>query len=291
MPKYIFAASAMLLLVCLPGFACSQSSVPAGRPTETALSQEQQQRLDAANKLFQTGQYADAARNYKQLLGEIPSSNPQHNLIAKLASESALNVGENGFVLDTLRPIETADPSDWQAVALLARLYTQTGQKNLRDAELTRLVDLHRRATSPQIAKLRQIPLETIPFSRGTVRVFFSLEPWGRFNVYLMSRVYDQSGKQVYRITLESADFDQPNFAKENPALAAKGVRLFSIDGYGPDIQMPNGQTTQNHSLFGFYSGEPDYDTYRTRMLEIAEGRATPVSQTTHNTQPQTVNP
>ena len=137
-------------------------------------------------------------------------------------------------------------------------------------------MDLHRRAASPQIAKLQQIPLETVPFSRGTIRIFFSLEPWSRFNIYLMSRVYDLSGKQVYRITLESADFDQPNFAKEHPDLAAKGVRMFSLDGYGPDIQLANGQTTQNHSTFGFYSGRPEYDTYRARVLEIAEGKAAP---------------
>ncbi len=283
MLKRILPACAMLLLACLSEFAHSQSTAPV---PETTLAPEQQQKLDVANRLFQSGQYADAVSHYKQLLGEVDASNPQHNLIAKFACESALNIGENSFVLDTLRPMETADPNDWQAAALLARLYTQTGQKNLRDSELARLVDLHRRAASPQIAKLQQIPLETVPFSRGTIRIFFSLEPWSRFNIYLMSRVYDLSGKQVYRITLESADFDQPNFAKEHPDLAAKGVRMFSLDGYGPDIQLANGQTTQNHSTFGFYSGRPEYDTYRARVLEIAEGKAAPMSQTTHGTQP-----
>lgn len=101
--------------------------------------------------------------------------------------------------------------------------------------------------------------------------------------------LYDQSGKQVYRISLESADFDQPNFAKENPDLAAKGLRLFSIDAYGPDIQMANGQTTQDHATFGFYDGKPDYDTYRARVIEIAGGHAAPLvkQRTTRNTNPQ----
>ena len=183
MLKRMLLACAVLLVACLPEFAHSQGSVPAARPTEIAVTPEQKEKLDAANRLFQSGQYADALRNYKQLLGEVPPSNPQHSLIAKLASESALNVGENSFVIATLSPIETADPNDWQAAALLARLYTQTGQKNQRDAELAHLVDLHRHATSPQIAKLQQIPLETIPFSKGTIHIFFSLEPWGRFNV------------------------------------------------------------------------------------------------------------
>jgi hypothetical protein len=289
MHRPVLATSVLLLIACLP--AQGQVAAPAAQPTGTVLSTEQQQELDAANKLFQARQYAEAARSYKQLLVEVPDSNPQHNLIAKLASESALNLGENGFVLDTLSPIERSDPNDWQAAALLARLYTQTGQKGLRDAELARLIDLHRQTASPQFAKLKQIPLETIPFSKGTVRVFFSLEPWGRFNTYLMSRVYDQSGNQVYRISLESADFDQPNFAKENPDLAAKGLRLFSIDGYGPDIQTANGQTTQDHSTFGFYNGKPDYDTYRARVIEIAEGHAGRVSQTTHGPQGNATTP
>jgi tetratricopeptide (TPR) repeat protein len=265
MHKPVLATCAMLLLAFLPKSAHFQSAVSSAQAAATVLTTEQQQELDAANKLFQAKQYAEAARSYKQLLGEVPTSNPQHILIAKLTSESALNLGETAFVLDTLGPIEKSDPNDWQAASLLARLYAQTGQKSLRDAELARLVDLHRQAASPQFAKLQQIPLETIPFPKGTIRVFFSLEPWGRFNIYLMARVYDQSGKQVYRISLESADFDQPNFAKENPDLAAKDIRLFSIDGYGPDLQMANGQTTQNHSTFGFYNGKPDYDTFRAR--------------------------
>ena len=279
-------AFGMLLLACLPELAHCQSSVLAVQ-AETSFTPEQQQKLDAANRLFQSGQNADALRNYKELLSQVPASDPHHNLLAKLASESALNIGENSFVLGTLLPIETADPNDWQATALLARLYAQTGQKDLRDAELAQLVDLHRRAASPQIAKLQQIPLETIPFRDGTIRIFFSLEPWGNYKVYLMSRVYDHSGKQVFRVTLESADFDQPQFAKEHPDLAAKGVRCFSLDGYGPDIQMANGQTTQIHSTYGFYTGKPDYDTYRARVLDIAENQAAPISQTTHDTPPK----
>jgi len=276
----------MLLLACLPALAHCQGSVPAVRP-ETSFTPEQQQKLDAANRLFQSGQYADALRNYKELLGEVPVSDPHHNLLAKFASESALNIGENGFVLEALLPVVTADPNDWQAAALLARLYVQTGQKALRDAELARLVDLHQRAVTPQIAKLQQIPLETVPFRDGTIRIFFSLEPWGRYKVYLMARVYDQAGRQVFRVTLESADFDQPQFAKDHPDLAAKGVRLFSLDGYGPNIQLPNGQTTQNHSTYGFYTGKPDYDTYRARVVDIAESHSAPISQTTHDMPPK----
>ena len=250
------------------------------------MTAEQRQKLEAAGKLFQSGQYGNALSDYKQLLMEVPASDPQHSLIAKFASESALNTGETDFALQTLRPLEASDSNDWQAAALLARLYTQTGQKALRDAELARLVDLHRRAISPQIAKLQQIPLETISFSKGSIRIFFSLEPWGRFNVYMMARVYDQSGKQVYRITLESDNVDQTVFAKDHPDLAAKGVRMFSLDGYGPDVQRANGLTTQDHSTFGFYQGEPAYDVYRAQVLEIAEGKSAPMSQTTHGTQP-----
>lgn len=167
---------------------------------------------------------------------------------------------------------------------MLARIYAETGQKQKRDAEIAHLVDLHKRAVSPQIARLQQFLLERIPTANGSIRIWYSLEPWGQYKTYIFSRVYDKTGQQILRITLESSDFDQPLFAKQHPDLAAQGVRLFSLDGYGQAQKLPNGGSTFTHMTFGFYNGQPAYDSIRERMIQIAEGQGKPVSKTETNT-------
>ena len=130
---------------------------------------------------------------------------------------------------------------------------------------------------------MQQVLLERIPESKGTIRIWYSLEPWGRYKTYLFARIYDDAGQQVERVTLESSDFDQPLFAKEHPDLAARGDRRFSLDGYGEDQHLPNGTVTQTHSTFGFFDGQPPYDTVRARIVQIAQQQAAaPISQTTH---------
>jgi len=273
--------------------AAGNSAAAPGNPLDQ-LTSEQKQKFEESFRLFQEQSYGDALAIDKQLLAAVPANTPAHVLIAKFAAEAALDTGDNSFALGALQPIEAANANDWQAAALLARAYAEAGDKAQRDAELAHLVDLHKRAVDPQIAQLTQIPLETIPFTKGTgsaavkgtIRVFYSLEPWGNFNIYLMARIYDQAGKQIYRVTLESDDMDQVFFKRDHPDLAAKGERRFSLDGYGPDIQLPNGQMTQDHATYGFFDGKPDYDTYRARVIEIAEGTETPMSQTTHGSKP-----
>jgi hypothetical protein len=97
----------------------------------------------------------------------------------------------------------------------------ETGDKQGRDGQLAHLVDLRKRAVSPQIAQMKQLLIGRISIPSGFIRVWYSLEPWGSYKTYLFCRVYNPAGEQVLRIALESADFDQPQFAKEHPDLAA----------------------------------------------------------------------
>jgi hypothetical protein len=118
-------------------------------------------------------------------------------------------------------PIAEAEPNDWQAASMLTRLYAETGDKQGRDAQLAHLVDLHPRAVSPQIARMKQLLIE-----RTFIRAWHSLEPWGSYKTYLFCRVYNTAGGQELRIALGSANFDQPQFAKEHPDLEPLGATL-----------------------------------------------------------------
>jgi tetratricopeptide (TPR) repeat protein len=259
-------------------------TVQSTRPPEdplAALTPEQRQTFIADATLFNAGKFPEALAGFRALLANLPDGLPAHILTAKFAAEASLNMGDRPYAFALLKPIEAANPDDWQARSLLARYYAENGDKAQRDAELVALVALHKADPQSQIGKLTQFLLERDTLSNGgSVRIWYSLEPWGNFKAYISSRIFDKDGNQVLRVTLESSDFDQPMFVKEHPDLAAKGDRRFSMDGYGPDQKMANGNVTQTHMLFGFFDGRPSYDVVRERIIAIAEGKKAPLSRT-----------
>lgn len=280
------------LFPLLPFAKAQQSGVGTARKSESEstaatdplsqLSPDQRQVYDAAARQFSAERYADALAAFKTLLEQLPPR-PTHLVISKYASEAALNTGDYSFARNRLMPIAEAEPSDWQAAAMLARLYAETGDKQARDAQLAHLVDLHKRAVSPQIAQMKQLLIERISIPSGFIRVWYSLEPWGSYKTYPFCRVYNTASKQVLRIALESADFDQPQFAKEHPDLAAAGARRFSLDGYGQEEEMPDGTVKGTHMTYGFFDGQPAYDAVRQQIIGIANGARGAMSKTEGN--------
>jgi tetratricopeptide (TPR) repeat protein len=254
------------------------------RPTDVTaqFSPDQRGLYNTGLECFRSESFPEALAAFRKLLPQLTPGTPGQVHVAKFAAEAAIDAGDRQYALDLLKPIEAADPNDWQASCLLARVYAEKGEKEPRDAEIAHAIDLHKRAVSPQIAKMQQFLLERIPLASGSVRVWYSLEPWGQYKTYLFARVYDGAGQQAFRVSLESADFDQPLFAKDNPDLAAKGVRLFSLDGYGNPQKLPNGNSSFTHATFGFFKGQPSYDSIRERIVKIAEERSKPASQTEH---------
>ncbi len=270
--RFRFAILAVVL-------ACSAAAQTQTDPL-AQLNAAQRTQYDSALQLFKTEHYSEALAAFRQILPQLLPGTPAQIQIAKFAAESAINAGDRDSALPLLKPIEAADVNDWQASSMLARVYAETGQRQLRDAELAHLVDLHTRAASPQIARMTQIVLERIPIDANRlIRVWYSLEPWGPYKIYLFARVYEPSGRQVLRLTLESSDFDQALFAQQHPDLAAKGTRCFSLDGYGPDQKLPNGPTTQTHFTFGLFDGQPSYDIGREQLINIANGKTKPKTQ------------
>lgn len=158
-----------------------------------------------------------------------------------------------------------------------ARLAAQSGDKATSDVEIARISKLHEQALIP--GQLTQYPIErdSLP-NGGSILIFQSIYPWGNFTVHNYARIFDMDGKLLRRITLESADLDQPRFAKEHSAEAVAGGRRFSYDGYQTAPTQPNGQHTETHVLFGCVDKEPTYDEMRTRFLQLATGGGRPAS-------------
>ncbi len=245
-----------------------------GTSATTDLSPEQQSRFTQARNDFNAEHWAEAAKDFS----ELHSAAPTNVVFSKFLAEAQINLGQTADALQATQTILAASPDDVQALAITAHAYAQAHQSAERDAAMAHLQSLHDSGAT----RLGQLIVEKddLP-GGGFVRIFDYLQPWSAYHITLMARVFDSSGKQIRRITLESGDFDQPAFAKEHPDLAAKGERRYSIDGYSEGAPGPNGTVTQTQALYGFYDGRPSYDTFRTRVLEIVQKQTAPAATTT----------
>jgi hypothetical protein len=236
--------------------------IQAGRATP-----QQKQQFDVASQAFTSQHYAEALAGFKALLQELPGD----PLLSKFAAESDLNCGDGKFAVDTLRPVVQTNPDDWQASALLAHAYAATGDNKARDAAMVHMLELRQKGVTPP--DMQVYILETIKVGDNTLVIRPSLVPWGPYKVHFLGQLMNAQGQIFFRMTLESSDFDQRSFARDHPKEAAAGLRRFSLDGY-----RQTGPNTQTHMTFGFYEGEPPYETVREKFLSIAENKEHPTS-------------
>ena len=270
---------AFLSALCLAGllpFAGAQST--ASPPTTTvanpqpSLTPDQQALFTQAGEAFNHEHWGEAIAGFGKLHTQLPND----ARFVKFEAEAEVNAGSSASAVALLDPLTGMNGNDIQALAILAHAYAQAHQSPERDSTLQRLQALHDSGASP----LQQMMLEkdTLP-NGGFVRFFYFFQPWSRYNVYYMARMFDGAGKQIERVTLESNDSDQPDFAHRHPDEAAKGMRFFSVDGY---IDHPNAQGggTQTHLSYAFFEGRPTYDVFRETVLAIASGEKKPLAKT-----------
>ena len=248
------------------------SHVESAQELVARLTPQQKQEFVDAGKAFGSQHYADALGSYKLLLNDLPGD----PILAKYASESALNTGDTPYALSLMKPLAQANPDDWQASALLIRAYAESGDKADRDAGFAHMLDLHKRGITPP--RLQQYIVERVKAGGKSLLIFTSLEPWGHYQVYNYAQLFDESGHLLLRTTIESNDSDQPLFAKDHPKEAASGVRSFSLDGYRGMGTPTSSTRLEAHSPFKFFIGQPSYDDVRDAFISIATGQTRPMS-------------
>jgi tetratricopeptide (TPR) repeat protein len=282
--KIVLAAltSAMIGLLS-PTQLCAQiEPVTPGTHVETAqelagrITPSQRTQLVAATTAFNSHQYAGALVSFKSLLRDLPAE----PLLAKFASDSALQLGDADFAVAELKPVVAANPEDWQALAMLTRAYAQSGDRINRDAGIAQMLVLHKRGVTPP--GLKDYKVEWIKAGDNALLIWTSLEPWGYYKTYDLGEVFDSKGALFLSISIESSDLEQKQFAREHPKEASEGVREFSLDAYRETGLNAAGQRTQTHYTFGFFTGQPTYDTVREEFVKIANGKATPLSSRTN---------
>lgn len=254
---------------------------PAMPPREAAqdlmakLTPEQRGQFADMTSASVHGHHAAALAISKELLAAFPGD-PVLSRIAADASlkivtgaDAAADSDANRFAIVTLKPIAERDPDDWLAAELLTRACAQAGDAACRDAGMAHMLDLHKRGVIP--GNRDRYLLERLKASDKTVVIYNSLEPWSKFHVYDVADVYGADDKVVLRVTLETDDFDQPLFKQQYPDLATKGERRFSMDGYS-EATADDGKRTLRHFTYGFFDGQPSYDTFRSQLVKIVTG-------------------
>lgn len=270
---------AAFMFVCFSSFtAANAQQPPPAEPQSTPhfATEQQQAQFETAKQDAATGHWSDALALLKPLHDLLPGDVD----LTRFTAEVAINGGDTAYALAQLKPVVAANPHSWLALMLMARVYAETHDVASRDAALSALAALHDSGLHSKLNATQVFLIERIALSNGTMDLYYSLEPWSRYNIYEMARVYNASGQQVRRITLESNDFDQPTWAQQHPQLAAQGLRMFSLDGY-TEQYAANGRHTQTHSTYRFFDGRPAYDAVRDEMVAIASGKTGPISSTT----------
>lgn len=258
---------------------------PAAAGGLSSLSPDEKSQMDAAGRDFKVEKYSDALAIYKPLV----AAHPGEPMLAKFAAESAINAGEREYATGLLAPILAANPQDWQATALLTRIYAENGNKAGRDAEMARMAELHDRGVIP--AQLQQYLLEAVHQDGKTLRIWHSLVPWGNQKVYDYARVFDANGGAVLQIEMESMDIDQTFFAKNHPAEAAAGVRVFSFDTFSQGAAQANGTRSYTHGTVDMFAGKPTYDAVHAAFVQIAFGKYERQATSLFNPQPAAPKP
>jgi hypothetical protein len=279
--KLLLATTLMATLLAAPASLTAQELTmrcdpPAG--SLGRLSQTQKEAFMKSQDMFIAGHYADALEELRGLLAQIPPNTPAHSAMAERTAEAAIEAGERAYAISLLKPIEEHDGNDCLARTLLARADAEDGQAAARDAEISALTALHKKAPKSVAGKLDGFLLEKhILKNGGKVEIWYVLQPFGPHHTYIVSDITDPSGDVSLHIELDSDDPDQIYFKEIHPELVAKGDRRFSLDAFASNKLEPDSKV-DHHALIQFFDGAPNYDAVRERILAIAERSAKPLS-------------
>lgn len=275
--KPLFVTALMVCsLATAAGLAAQEPTLRCDPPAGSLgkLTQVQKKAFMESQDRFLAGRFTDALEELRGLLAQSPQNTPAQTALAERAAEAAIEAGERAYAISLLKPIEERDGSDCLARALLARADAENGQAAERDAELSALTALHKKAPKSPAGKLDAFLLEKHSVKGGgSVEIWYVLRPWGLHHTYISSDILDASGESVLHIELDSDDGDQVSFKQSHPDLVAKGERCYSLDAFASNKALPD-PTADHHALIQFFDGAPSYDTVRERILAIAERSA-----------------
>jgi hypothetical protein len=265
----LLGAICLIAALCLPAqqqpARDDTEDVRVSSDTLTNLSPENRALFDAVRDAAQQGRDADVLVDGRKLLSALKPDSPLANFVTQLTAGAAIETGDTSYALTLIKPLADAHPKYWRAAALLARAYAESGEKALRDQQITHLLDLHKQTSDPDFANLRTFPIEKAKLKSGYAVFLYPFAPLKPYNTYLVALIYTSNGKADYRLELGSEDVDQAFFKPKKP-----GERRFSVDSYRKNET--NEKWPETQALYGFVDGVFDYDRMRGLMVKAANG-------------------
>ena len=242
-------------------------SQPGSPPQVSTSNEDLKSKMTDATALFQKGDYAHALSIFYQVTAAEPANIVAHNM----AGNCSLQLKDYPGAIASFKRALELQPGEWHNEAGLMQAYSLSGMTKERDSQREELRQLKTQNRLPQ-----NFHFLVDSFEVGDKRVEvveFYPDLAGGYHYRYWFNLLDSSGKQVYRIALESDDIDQVNFAKSHPKEAAAGQREFSMDGYG----------SNTHSTYRFYDGEPSFEQVREEAKQAFLGSMKASSSTTFN--------
>lgn len=269
-PTNVLASA--LLFCSLSVAAPAQTAPPKDQANDTGrpqLSPEESADLNTLRRqgidAFRQGDYARSLSAFRQVISADPSDIVAYNV----AANCSLRLKDYPSAIDSFKHALQLQPDEYHNVSGLIRAYTLAGMAPERDELRKHIADLEQAGKLP--ADFNYV-FET--FDAGDKKVEVAVFPkiQGYYGERYRFKVFNSAGKQIYCVTLESDELEQPNWAKEHPKEAAAGGRGFSLDGYASD----------SHSTYSFYNGEPPYEQVREEVKQILAGKKSAITKATY---------
>lgn len=266
-----------LACLLLAASALAAAQQPA-RPQAPALPPEAaaEKAFHEGNAFMEQGKPAEALASYKEGLKHLPDDTS----LLYNASTAALLVEDFATAAAYLKKLVPAVPDDWQARAKLIQAHQALGDLKARDAERAALLELRKRGggenpENPEMSLSKQEMYCRERFNvagqKGMAFEHFELKgPRGLRYAFIV--LDPATGSEAFRISLGSYDTTNAVWAELNKEQAAKGGRLFHLDGY---------YGGGAHATYGMFHPEPSYDEVRKMVFDILEKKRRPVSSST----------
>jgi tetratricopeptide (TPR) repeat protein len=273
--KIIIPALLFLFILAIPVAAQSPS-------TQSQADKEAQgeKAFNAANALLGQGKAEQALVEYKKAMSFLPDE----PAIYFNAGMAAFRIKDYAFAAEAWSKLKTLDPADWHTRAKLVQVYQALGKQAERDKERVELFEMWKSAKAsakpgdqgdPSQRELKdQVEYCRDQFEVKDLKImaFEHFELNGeRALRYVFSILNKTEDGEDFRISLGSYDLTNTIWRQSKNPPPKPDERLFHLDGY-----FKNGA----HATYGLYFPEPTYDAVRSKVIQILEGKDSPISAT-----------
>jgi tetratricopeptide (TPR) repeat protein len=203
-----------------------------------------------------------------KLFRQVTASNPADIVAYNMSGNCALRLKDYPAAIDAFKHALQIRADEWHNISGLIHAYTLAGMTQERDELLKHIGELERDGKLPDNFSY---VFETFQVGNQQVEVAKYPKISGFYGERYRFNVYNKDGMLVFRVALESAELEQPQWAKEHKELAAAGDRKFSLDGYSPE----------GHYTYGFYDGEPEYPKLREEVEQVLTGKKPALTHST----------